>query len=529
MEDRWRVGLPEWDRNQHGHPLEEDYPYSPGDRWNPYRQSVLKGDYPILGQHNFLNITAATDQIIEARQLPTPNTPFESNPNPGDTGFFGDPDQFFYNNNMIVSADWVHGDGAFKPADWRFKVTNIFNVNHLVVDELGVVRPDVRAGTARGRFDYALEEWFFESKLADLGPNYDFISARAGSQFFTSDFRGFIFADTNRAVRIFGSRLENRDQFNIMWLDQTEKDTNSLLNTFEDRGQNTVIVNYYRQDFIFPGYTIQGSYHYNRDEASFRFDDNGFLARPDAAGVAAPHRVDAHYIGFAGDGHIGRYNITHAFYIALGHDQLNPIAGQPVDIYGKLGAIELSYDRDWMRFKTSYFYTSGDGNASDGRANGFDAPFENPSFAGGQFSFWQRQNIRLLGVGLVQRFGLIPDLRSSKFEGQTNFVNPGLHLVNFGIDADLTPKLKSINNMNFLWFDQTEVLETFVFQPDISPFIGVDLSAGMEYRPRLNNNVIITGGVSALVPGEGFHDLYDNLDDNVNTLVAGFMNVVLAY
>ena len=63
---------------------------------------------------------------------------------------------------------------------------------------------------------------------------------------------------------------------------------------------------------------------------------------------------------------------------------------------------------------------------------------------------------------------LVPDLRSSKIQGQTNFVNPGLQLVNFGIDADMTPKLRLISNANFLWFDQTEVLEQFVFQSDIA-------------------------------------------------------------
>src|SRR5262249_43932543 len=144
---------------------------------------------------------------------------------------------------------------AFKPADWRIRVTQIFNLNHLVVDELGVVNPDVRSGTARTRFDYALEEWFFESKLADLSPHYDFASVRAGSQQFVSDFRGFVFADTNRMVRLFGSQGANRDQFNFVVVSQLEKDTNSFLNTFENRPQNTVIANYYRQDFIWPGYT----------------------------------------------------------------------------------------------------------------------------------------------------------------------------------------------------------------------------------------------------------------------------------
>ena len=32
IEDRWRLGFPEWDRYGKGHPLTDDYPYMPG-RW----------------------------------------------------------------------------------------------------------------------------------------------------------------------------------------------------------------------------------------------------------------------------------------------------------------------------------------------------------------------------------------------------------------------------------------------------------------------------------------------------------------
>ncbi len=63
----------------------------------------------------------------------------------------------------------------------------------LNVDELAVVNPDVRAGTSRFRQILAPEEWFVEAKLADTSPYYDFASVRAGSQFFVSDFRGFLF------------------------------------------------------------------------------------------------------------------------------------------------------------------------------------------------------------------------------------------------------------------------------------------------------------------------------------------------
>src|SRR5262249_45997135 len=180
---------------------------------------------------------------------------------------------------------------------------------------------------------------------------------------------------------------------------------------------------------------------------------------------------------------------NHAFYWALGHDSLNPIANRPQDISAQMAALELSYDRDWLRFRTSVFWSSGDENPSNGHARGFDSILDNPNFAGGEFSYWQRQAIGLLGVNLVNRESLVPDLRASKFEGQSNFVNPGLFLLNFGVDADVTPKLRLISNANVLWFDDVAVLRQFVFQQNIDRFIGVDLSLGMEYRPLLSNNI----------------------------------------
>ena len=122
-----------------------------------------------------------------------------------------------------------------------------------------------KAGCASAT-DFALEQWFAEVKLADLSPDYDFVSLRLGSQPFTSDFRGFIFDDTNRGVRLFGTRASNQDQFNVVYFDQQEKNTDSDLNTFNDRGQQVLIANYYRQDFIWPGYTTQFSFHYDHDD-----------------------------------------------------------------------------------------------------------------------------------------------------------------------------------------------------------------------------------------------------------------------
>ena len=138
------------------------------------------------------------------------------------------------------------------------------------------------------------------------------------------------------------------------------------------------------------------------------------------------------------------------------------------DINAKFAAVEASVDKDWWRLKGTLVWASGDDDPLDEEARGFDSIFDNPNFAGGEFSYWQRQAIGLFGVQLVNRGSLVPNLRSSKTQGQTNFVNPGLHLFNIGVDADITPRTKLIGNVNFLWFEHPEVLETFVFQPRIA-------------------------------------------------------------
>ena len=48
VEDRWRIGFPEWDRYGRQHPFFDQYPYVLGSKLDPYAQNVLKGDYPII-------------------------------------------------------------------------------------------------------------------------------------------------------------------------------------------------------------------------------------------------------------------------------------------------------------------------------------------------------------------------------------------------------------------------------------------------------------------------------------------------
>ncbi len=232
--------------------------------------------------------------------------------------------------------------------------------------------------------------------------------------------------------------------------------------------------NVYLQDFFFPGYTAEFIGAFNKDDPSLHYDDNGFLVRPAPIGSvinqgvgltphgqgAGPilHGIRVGYLGWLGSGHIGRVNLTHAFYQALGEDTFNPIAGRRVTVNAQMAAVELSYDRDWIRYRVSTFYTSGDANPRDGRARGFDSIEDLPNFAGGLFSFWNRESIRLTGSDVLIKSpgSLVPAVRASPEEGQANFVNPGIFLANAGADFDITPKLKGFANVNFLRFARTE-------------------------------------------------------------------------
>jgi hypothetical protein len=524
MTDRWRIATPPYELDERSR-----------GRWDPYNQNRLKGDFPIRGtQDLFLLLTGVSDTLAESRTLPTPSG--VSAVRPGSIRFFGRDDQNFVAQNFAVSGEIFEGDTAFKPVKQRLKVTFIANLNYLRVEENAIVKPDVRRGTRRTDAHLALQEIFYERKLLDLSPNYDFVSIRAGSQPFTSDFRGFIFSDTNAGVRLFGNYASNRYQYNLALFDRREKDTNSGLNTLsERRGQQVLVANLYAQDFFRKGYTQQFSVHLLHDGKSLKYDRNGVLVRPAPVGVFAPHSIRAAYLGAAGLGHLGRLNVDHALYLVFGRDSLNPIAGPDPNLRGRdsqrigaaMAAIELSYDRDWLRPRVGLFYATGDRHPRDRTARGFDSIDDATNFAGGGFSFFNRLGIKLAGSGvsLVERGSLLPSLRSSKDEGQPNFVNPGLQLLTVGFDADLTPKLKLIATANHIRLDTTKPIEEVLFQGNLHPTLGEDLSLGARFRPFLNQNFVVVAGAAALIPGRGFKDIYES----TGTLFHLFTNVVVTF
>ena len=515
--NRWALAQPDYRR----YAQKGEYIYTKPRWYDPFNRNRWKGDQPIwpglLGQQVFLNFTGTSETFFDERRVPSPSN--VSTARPGSAGFFGNGRQEFADQTLRFTFDLFHGDASFKPVDWRIRVTPELSLNDLNVRELGIVKPSVLAGTNRFDKHLGLQEAFAEVKLHDLSSNYDFVSVRAGIQQFNADFRGFLFVDEQPALRIFGNLRSDRIEYNLAYFHFLEKDTNSGLNTFERRRQQVVLGNVYLQDFFFPGYTAEFLAAWNKDDPSLHYDENGFLVRPEPIGSvinqnpgAGPilHGVRVGYFGWLGSGHIRRINVTHAFYEAAGEDTFNPIAGRPVTVNAQMAAAEVSYDHDWMRYRVSAFYTSGDANPRDARARGFDSIVDLPNFAGGLFSFWNREAIRLLGTGilLTSPGSLIPSMRSNKEEGQANFVNPGIFVANAGADFDITPKLKGFANFNYLRFERTEALEQVLFQAPVRHSIGEDLGVGVEYRPPLTENIVLTGGISALQPGSGFRDIY---------------------
>ena len=516
MPDRWRSGWPPWDRYGRQsaadplltNPFGGDVPYTRGHPANPYDRNVLKGDYPILGDDIFLNVTMTSDTTVTLRDLPTPSGVSASSA--GAFDFFRDGEQVFVSQTFLLNLDLFRGYSVFRPVDWLVRLTPAANINYVELTEHNNVNVDVRDGDVRDDAFASLQEAFFEYHLGDTSPFFDIAALRVGRQQFNSDFRGFLYNDIGDGVRLLGNLASNRMQYNLALLTQNDKDTNSGLEEFDWKDQQVLIANLYVEDFIWMGYTTQVSFHWNHDQSDREFDDNDFLVIPDLAGSATPHDVDAYYAGWAGDGHIGRLNVNHAFYYAFGHDDDNPIAGRAVDLSALLAAAELSIDVDWFRPKVSVLYASGDDDPEDGRAEGFDGILDNPVFAGGPASFYHGQALRLFGVNLTSARSLYTDLAANKAEGQANFVNPGTLLLNAGFEAELTPKLKASFNYNHLRFAATETLELFLNQNDIDRHLGDEVNLVLQYRPLLNNNVIVTVGGSLFFPGDGFEDVFDS-------------------
>lgn len=513
------------------------------DYLDPYNQNTLKGDRPFctpalaridqrhrntlgcrlfneLGLHGddwFFVGSAISDTVIEPRTFPIP-VGVQTTDRPGNNDVFGINRSLVVAQTFILSAALIKGNTAYRPPNVEYRFTVAIQANYVDVSERRVLFVEPTSGTSRLDTWVGVQEAFVDYHFRDVSDRYDFDSIRVGIQPLQFDFRGFLFNDNNLAVRLFGNRDNNRWQYNLIGVWRIEKDTNSGLNNITAPLRNDWILhaNLFRQDLPVVGLTSEVSltWNINREGDDIHLDDNGFPVRPALFGDLRGRDYDAIYLGYNADGRIGRVNLSASLSYVFGTENHNVFTGRGADISGYFAAFEPSYDFNWVRVRGAAMIASGDGDPYNDTHAGYDAVFENPIFAGADTSYWIRQTIPFAGgaraVSINGRNGILANLRSSKEEGQSNFVNPGTLLLGVGADFDLTPDLRLSVNANHLWFHKTEVLEALRVEGSIPNDIGFDLSAAAIYRPNFNQNLVFRLSGAVLVPGEGFEDLFTN-------------------
>ena len=516
------------------------------ERWfDPYHQNTYKGDrpidrakvpwLPIKGDDWFFSANVVSDSVIEPRTFPIP-VGVQTTRRPQSLDVFGKDASYILSQTFIAGAALIKGNTAFKPPHIEYRVTLALNVNHVRVPEKRVLYVEPSKGISRTDHFLGVQELFVDYHLRNTSDRYDFDSIRVGIQPFQADFRGFLFNDQQLGIRLFGNRDNNRFQYNLAAFWRLEKDTNSGLNSVVQRPRDDFLfmANLYRQDFLIPALTSQITvvYNRNREGNEIEVDDNGFPVRPALLGELRGRDYDVVYLGYNADGRVGRINLTASAYGALGKDRNSLFTGKPADVRAFFGAAELSYDKDWMRFRLSGLYASGDSKPYDNTETGFDAVFENPIFAGADTSYWIRQTIPFAGGGRAisvnGRNGILNSLRSSKEQGQSNFNNPGTMLAGAGADFDLTPQLRVSGNANHLWFQNTTTLQVLRNEGSIPKQIGWDLSAAAIWRPKATQNIVARLSAATLVPGKGFRDLFDNEQRHRN-YYSVLANLIVSY
>ena len=506
--------------------------------WDPYNgQNPLKGDLPSWGDDWFYSVIAVSDTVIEPRRFPVPvGAATTRSPNSLDT--IGDGDSLFFQQNIILENVIYKGNTVFKPPDWEFRFTPVINYTEVHFEEKGLIYVDPEEGgnDSRRRRDsfVGVQALFVDKHLRNVSERYDFDSVRIGIQPFSSDFRGFLFQDSQFGVRLFGTRDNNIFQYNLAWFRRLEKDTNSGLNDLGQalRDDDVFVANLYWQDLPSLGFTSQFTvlHNRNRERGDVEYDKNGFIVRPSSLFEERFSRnYDITYAGYSGDGHFGRVNLSTSVYYAYGNQSSTRVRSVDEDVRAHFIAAEGSMDFDWLRARFSVLWASGDDDPFDNDAEGFDAIFENPQFAGADTSFVIRQNVPLIGGGGVSLFGrngILPSLRPSKEQGQSNFINPGIRMIGLGADADLLPELRLSFNWNYFVFDQTEVLEALRQQANIDEVLGHDVSMSLTWRPFMTQNVVLRLSGAVLLPGDGFDDLYGHEADTPYSVLG---NLILVF
>jgi hypothetical protein len=433
---------------------------------DPYNQNPLKGDFPFRGSKTFLRLDGVLNPVI-----------VDTNQDAVDTQI---------NTDLVLAAEVFHGSTAqFKPKDWAFKVSGkgIFNRGNVDVD------------------DFALLEAFGEVKIADLNSYYDFVAVRAGSQFFKSDFNGFIFQDFNLGAQFFGNLNADQSQYTAAYV-SVQKQTPAGGTEFESQDQDVAFLNWFQEDVFIQGFDTVFSFHLNQDRQIDQQD------------------LDVSYVGFATAGHLGRVVVAPTVYFAFGEDE--DLSTNDVSAY--FAGVEFEYPRNSVNFRAAAFTASGDDDPADDKDEGFDSIKDNINLFGGNASF-------VIGGA---NFGTRPNSFIPSFRSvatRSNFVNPGIILINGGVDVVITPTVFFESNVNYFAFVEGDGFNVGDIDGDglddtlLSDDIGVEVNAAVTWRVFLNENFVIKLAVNGFSPGDGGEFFLGNDD----TVITTALNIVAVY
>lgn len=473
----------------------------------------LRGGAPWRdGGDLYLRLQAFARGELDDFSIPTSS----GTPGPG-ASFFGSDDQARARVDAAVVADAWRVRPGHGGVEWRARVALAAARQIDEVGELGVISPDLGEGDDRGEGAFGVEEAWFEHGLSPRDAQTHW-SVRVGVLPLRTDFRGFVYDDSNLGALFSGANSE-RWSWKLALFDRRDRDTETgLLELDEERDQLVAVASLRRDDWLpfvgdREGYATEFSLHWSLDTRDEHVDEDGFSVAPPPFGAAQSGDVESIYLGWAGEGRLSEHwDVSHALYQVYGSDEANPIAAKEVDIDARLAAIELGTHFGGIRVSFSALHASGDSDANDKKGGGFDAILDAPRFAGAGSSFWARHAWRLVGTKLKSDWSPLPDLSPSQNEGHQGFVNPGLDLL--GASAAWTPNesLRASAGLSWLNFDDTDSLETLLQIDSVEREIGWELWTGAEWRPTRQVNARVELGASVLLPGGGIERVFGDDD-----------------
>ncbi len=472
-----------------GHP---EYTFNPFD---PYHQNTLKADYPMAGDF-FIQVNALNTDVYKSRS----NLDFR-NVFPGQT--FNSHNNFF-NENAFYGFELRHHADVFVPSNFKLHIDGVFDYKR-----------DINAVNAGDASNAHVFDAFVDVRLFDSGhDNFDLTFLRGGIQAFQSDFHGLIFNDEGLGGRIFGEFKKNRIRYDIVGLKLFQKNAVSGFIDFSQPSRHDVgIFRFTFEDFLVKGWNSEWSVHFN-------YDPRTIIATGHIAGL------NTVYFGNTMNGHLGRWIFNPAVYGVVGKAD-HVVAGAPVrhDVAAWMGLVDLEYPLDFVKFRFGYSYVSGDNNPNDNKDHGFDSISDAVQLFGGPISYFVGENIKFGAGDFVRANSFYPSLRGAN--GQANYVNPGLQLVNTGMDVTVSPRVQMALNANYTRFNDTGafVNSTNILHKDG----GIEGNAFFRIKPflhQINQNVVLDLGVSALHPLQGLQDMFQT---NKSVVYSTFVALRLVY